>query len=236
MRSFTRVVFFSFLTVLFSFSSAMTAGAEIKELLKSVPAKDSAEESRINAELLKLGVDGIVELCGMLKRPGAGDDRQVRYALHGLAIYTGAEGREAERKVYSTGIMEGLKAAEDKEIKAFLISQFQFAGKDETVNPLAEYLADERLCRPAAQALVSIGSKRAAEALTKGLGESEGLNRVAIIKALGELKWMPATKAIGKLADSEDMDTRQTAWWALANIGDKSAEKILSKAMKKAKG
>jgi HEAT repeat protein len=236
MRSFMRVVFLGCLTVLVSFSSAAGAEAEINELLKSVPAENSTEEGRINAEFMKLGVEGVTELCDMLKRPGDGDDRQVRYALHGLAMYTSAEGREAERKVYSTGIIEGLKAVEDKEVKAFLISQLQFAGKDEAVDALAGYLADERLCSPSAQALVSIGSKRAAEALTKGLVKSEGLNQVAIIKSLGELGWKPASKAIGKLADSEDRDTRQTAWWAIANIGDKSAEKILSKAMKKAEG
>jgi HEAT repeat protein len=138
--------------------------------------------------------------------------------------------------MYAETIIASLESAPDKEVKAFLISQLQLAGGVESIGALSKYLADDRLCDPAARALVTIGSASAKDALRKALTSAQGPRLVTIIKALGTLRCKKAIKEIMKHTSSEDANVRRTALWAAANIGDKSADKVLAKAVEKTTG
>ena len=207
----------------------------IPDLLKQFPAQSTEERDRLARAIVQSGSEGIIELCRMLVPSGKGDDAQARYALNGLAHYISSPaGTEDERRIVEKVYTDALKASVDAEVKAFLIEQLQLLGHDDSVKPLSHFLMDDRLCDPAAQALVSIGSSKAEKALLETLKKSEGKRRIALIKALGELGSRRAVKTITGYTKNQDVDLRQISLWALANIGDPSSEKILAEMLKTA--
>ena len=212
--------------------AVIAAGTEstAADLVAGMPAQNAAEFETFGAGFVQLGAAGIQEVCNMLVAPGSGDDANARFALSGLAKYVSRPGAEAERTMVAGALIEALATAAEPEVKAFLVRQLQVAGKDESVAPLSGYLADDLLCEPATQALLAIGTPEATTALATALPSAQGKNRATIVKALGELRCVAAVGEIAKSATAEDTDTRHTALWALANIGDPASGEILSKA------
>ena len=203
--------------------------SKVAEVLNKFPAQNSLQRDQLSADLIQLGSDGILIVCRTLVPPGTGDDTNARFALNGLSIYTNRGEAEKDRLLYAKALIKGLKSANDNEVKAFLIRQLQLVGKDESVKTLSKYLKDERLCEPATQALYTIGSEKAKKILVKSLTSVKNQNRPTIIKALGDLRCKSATKKLLKYAESNNKKIRQTALYALANIGDPSADKVLSR-------
>ncbi len=206
---------------------AETSKIKISEIIEKFPAQSSAERDAYSAELLHYGPLGILEACRMLLPSGAGDDTKVRFALNGLAVYVSRQGAENERRLYAKTLIKALDSAAESEVRAFLISQLQLAGREESVKPLSRFLEDKMLCEPAAQALLVIRSARVEKAFLKSLSLASGANRITLIKALGELRSQAAAKKIIKYASSSDQNLRQVALSALANIGDPKSESAL---------
>ena len=202
--------------------------SNILSLLEKFPAQDSEERDRLALELIELGPKGILEICRMLLPPGSGDDTHVRFALSAVTTTLARRAPEKDRWMVARALIKALEKETDKEIQAFLIRQIQRTGKNESVKPLRKYLDDKRLCEPAVQALLAIGTSSAEKALLKSLKSSTGKNRVSIVKALGELRSKRATKTILEYATSQDDELRQVALFALANIGDPQAESVLN--------
>ena len=117
----------------------------------------------------------------MLVPPGTGDDTQVRFAINGVAVYVSRSGAEAERVMYALALIASLELAQDNEVKAFLIRQLQIAGREESIMPLSLFLLDERLCEPATQALLAIGTQGAEKVLLKSFNKVSEANRPTII-------------------------------------------------------
>ena len=66
----------------------------IDRLLERVPARNAGDEQRISRELVALGPDGILELCGRLKSPGTGDDSNIRFTVHALVRHASRHGAD----------------------------------------------------------------------------------------------------------------------------------------------
>ena len=204
---------------------------QLDNLVGRMPALSIDEGNKVFSEMVGLGQTGIRRLCSQLTPPGIGDNTKARYAISGLAKYVSRKSAEAERKVFALAIIKSLDGAADKEVKAFLIRQLQLAGKDESVGPLSKLLTDNELCEPATQALQAIQSDSAASALLEALPSVNGKNQITIITALGNLRVQAAAKQLLDHATSTDKNTRWAAMFALANIGDPSAERILTKVL-----
>ena len=213
-----------------------TAGAEtgVSGVLERIPAESAAETENINATLVKLGPAAIRSLCGMLVPTGAGDDSKVRYALHGLLMYAGRPGAEKERTMVTGALIDGLDAADNGEVKAFLIHQLALVGKQDAVGAISSYLYDEELCEPATQALLVIDTEDVVREIVEALPNVQGESLVTIIKALGELRTQEALKDLIRLAASDEPEVRMAVLQALANIGEPAAEKLLAEAMETA--
>jgi HEAT repeat protein len=213
---------------------AEDAASAAQAIVDKMPAQSGQDSDKYAAELVKLGPEGIGAVCSMLVPPGKGDDTKARYALSSLTWYVLKPGTaEAEARAFSGAVSRALNTATNKEVQAFLIRRLQLGGRDECVPALADYLADDRLCEPAAQALTAIGTPTAAAALIEALPAAEGKRLVTMIKALGELRAVKAGEQIVKHAGSQDADTRLVALYALGNIGPKghsSAAAVLEKA------
>ncbi len=230
-----KLLLFFFLAAgfLFAFSFAAkdtrSLRTKVTEILAKFPAQSLAEKDALAAELLGLGPDGLVETCRRLVPPGADDDSLARYALDAAAVYASRAGAEKDRRMFVEAVIEALDQVRYSEIKAFLISQLQLVGKDESVKALTKFLEDLRLCEPAARALATIKSSRAERALLRALDTKPAGNSVVLIKALGDLRSKAAVKKISALSQSRDESLRQAALYALANIGDPASQALLEK-------
>ena len=182
------------------------------------------------AAIVKLGPDAVKDIAQLLVPQGKGDDAKARFALNGLAFHVTRPGAEAERKVVAGALVDALDAANDAEVKAFLMSMLQLTGKDEAVPALAKFLGDADLCEPATRALERIGTAAADEALAKALPAAKGKAVGTLVRALGERRVKAAVGAILPHAASGDATVRRLALYALANIGDPAAEGVLAKA------
>jgi HEAT repeat protein len=216
--------------LLVSLEAAGDLKSKITTLLARFPAANAAEKDALCGEILGLGPGAIEEICGRVLPPGAGDDTASRFALNGLAVYVTRAGAEKERGLFSRGLLAAIGKAPDKEVQAFLISQIQIAGGKESVKPLARFLSDGRLGEPAAQALLANRQPGTAGVFLKALDSAPGAAKITILKALGELRSPEAVKKILPYAESPDDKLRQTALFALANIGDPRAGRVLEKA------
>jgi len=203
--------------------------ARVSSVLERFPAQSASARDGLCAEVLGLGEAALIEICGRLLPPGAGDDSRARFAVNGLAVYVTRPSAEPERVLFVRALIASLARKPDKQVSAFLLSQLQVAGKKESVRPTARYLFDETLAGPAAAALVTIGGPEANRVLMKALDAAPGKARLSIAKALGELRSREAAKKLLALADSPDEELRRTALFALANIGDPAAGPVLSR-------
>ncbi len=147
-----------------------------------------------------------------------------------MAVQVGRPGAETERRMFVTALLDALRRPADPEVKAFLISEVQLAGRAEAAEPLAAFLGDERLVGPAARALVAIRAPGTAKRLEKALDAARGPSRPILIKALGDLGSRDAVGKLLKYAASDDPPTRRAALFALAESGDPAAEPALDRA------
>lgn len=205
-----------------------TVSTRIADLLAQVPAGDSAELSSNAAEVAGLGREGILQLAGMLRPPGQGDNSKVEYALSGFSFYVTRPGREQWRALAQEAYAAGLENTSDGEVKAFLINQLQIVGGPESIAVLAPYLNGERLCGPAARALVQIGTSAAGAALEQALEGATERSQLSLIEALGDLRYGPAAETLAPYAESESKDVRKVALYALSNIADPASAKLLA--------
>ncbi|MCJ7579755.1 MAG: HEAT repeat domain-containing protein, partial [Candidatus Aminicenantes bacterium] len=201
----------------------------IQKILQKYPAQNSAVLDQQSQEILQLGKEAILSICRLLVSPGEADDSQVRFALGGLTTYVNQTGKEEQRKLYAKAIIKALDSEVSEDVMAFLIRQLQRCGKKESVKSLKAYLSDPILFEPAVQALLTIGSFEAETMLLRSVDAVPQKNRASIIKALGELRSQRAVKKILKYSTTTDRELRNAALFALANIGDPRAEKVLSK-------
>ncbi|HEG42990.1 MAG TPA: DUF1080 domain-containing protein [Phycisphaerales bacterium] len=224
--------------VLLPCSFADQSEPAVANILEKMPADNAKIERELSAEIIKAGSGAITTICDLIVPPGTGDDTKARYALSSLSFYTSRSNADGGRSRYIAVLNEVLAKATDKEVQSFFISQLQLVVREETVSPylLSGYLRDERLCEPATMALLAIGTDAAEKAFLNALRTADQKNLPTIIHALGQMQSKAAADAISKHASSKDTITRLISLRALANIADKSADRLLEKALAKASG
>ena len=203
--------------------------AKVTGILGRYPAQTVPEKDALSAEILKLGPGAVADICGRVLPPGAGDDGPARFALNGLAVYVTRTGAEKERLLYVQVLLDAISKTADKDVKAFFISQVKWTGAKESVKPLAVYLTDEKLADPAAQAILACGRTEGVAVFLKALDSAPPAAKVTIIKALGETRSREAVKKILPYAESPDGKLRRAALFALADIGDPRAGRVLER-------
>lgn len=189
----------------------------VEELLASHPAGTFQEEQTLCTSLLDLGPDAVKALCRKLSTDGS--DARQRTVLLSLAMTVGKDDSQNRRRLFVQAVSESLQSSADKETQAFLIELLQQAGHDECVERLSGFLTDDRLCNPAVRALTAIGTPKAAEVLLAALADERTADKAAVILALGNLRVRQAAERMMQSADSKESALRQSARWALANIG-----------------
>ncbi|HEV7350790.1 DUF1080 domain-containing protein [Telluribacter sp.] len=210
-----------------------TLTTRIADLLAQMPAQNSAQLKKNMEDVAALGKPGLVQMAGMLVAPEKGDNTALEYALGGFAYYVMQPGKEEWRKMAAEAYGEALSKLTDDNNKTFLIYQLQTIGKDESVPVLQTYLKNKKLNGPAARALVKIGTTGAGQALLSALNGTSGPIQLSLVEALGDSRFSPAAPVIEKLLETQDMDLRKVALYALADIGAPTSEAVLAQAAEK---
>jgi HEAT repeat protein len=205
---------------------------KVADVLAQFPAQSVEHTAKLMAEILETGAPGIVQFCDRVVAPGTGNDSQARMALESLAQYAGAPNRESNRKVVESALLAAIEKANDKEVKAFIIRRLQYCGGTESVSKLEKYLNSSELYGPALAVLTSIGKSESGAVILKNLPGKSGLQQVAMVKTLGQLKYEPAESSLIELTKTAKGELLQHTYAALAKIGGKSSVTVFEAAAK----
>lgn len=223
-----------FISIAFLLVFTLVARSQETAILDKEPANNAAELNANAEKTAALGEEGIVKMLSMLQPAGGADNTKIYDAISGFSFYVTQKTKEPWRatavKAYSTA----LPKVADKENQAFIISQLQIVGKDDAVATLKNYLNDERLCDPAARALVKINSLASKAALLSALSSSQGNCRITLIEALGDSGNALATHGISASIGKDKM-TDKVALYALANISNPVSINLMANAAEQAK-
>jgi HEAT repeat protein len=148
-----------------SAQSSRTVTTIVADVLAQMPTTNQTDYNKQIGDLASTGEEGILALVKLINPPGQGSNAAVDYALSGLSCYVMEKGRDDARLVTANAYVKALDLVSEREAKAFIIRQLQIAGKDESVDALARFLNQEDLSGPAARALATIGTEKAAQAL-----------------------------------------------------------------------
>jgi len=207
-----------------------TLNTKVADILAQVPANDLDYRDKLLTEFIGLKDEGFTKLAQMLKAPGTGDDSSVRMLINSLARFTSQSNNTPEREYMERNLMVSVANISDKQIQAFLIRQFNLAGTNKSIDLLKSFLNDPQLCEPATQALVTIHTPEAGQAVTEMLKSASGKNKITLVKALGDLQYEKALAEIMSLAKTDSPDLRKVVFYSLSNIGTPEPYKILWKA------
>ena len=207
----------------------------LRQLLNHLPARDSLQAGLVYEAILNQGSNTIVEICYMLKSTNQLEILKAQYALSGIAGYVSKPGRSALRTKFLTALHQVINYEFAAEQKAFLFNQLQLVGNEQSISLVSQYLHDENLCDPACQVIVAINSETAGKSLHSNLLQESKKNKISIIRALGEIQYLPAGEDIMIYAADEDDEVRMACLYALADIGYQPALPLFMEEIKEEK-
>lgn len=216
----------------------MAPPAKLAELVNPLPEANNrgmlhtieiGQVEKIIEEIRQGGREYVIGLIDMLLEPGVGTDYKAWYALHCLALRLCQRKDKPAQRAFCQVVALQLGGDRPPGVQERLIQILQVAGGKDVVGAIGKALTDERLCEPAAQALVAIRDG-AAEQLRAALPKVRGARRLTILQALGVLKDAPSIPALRKALMDADCGIRLAGAWGLANIGDAGSVGLLIKA------
>ncbi|MEJ7559262.1 MAG: DUF1080 domain-containing protein [Pedobacter sp.] len=206
---------------------------KIDTLLSRFPAMSQPDLNVSVLTISKLAPTTLVKLVGRLETDDKLNKTKAAYAIAALSEFVSRQGNEMARKKAVAAYSKVLTGISDDQNKAFLISQFELVGKEESVSILKGYLNSQSLSDPAVRSLVKLNTISSKAALFAALPSSTGSARLAIVKALGDLKYKPAATSLNALTASDDQSLRKMTFYALSYIADPSSEPLFSEAASK---
>nr|WP_299382942.1 family 16 glycoside hydrolase [Allomuricauda sp.] len=209
-----------------------TLETKVADILAQLPTKDLGHSDKLMQEIMDLETEGILKFCDMLVPLGTGDDTKARYAIQSLAIYAGRQKNKIKNNAVEDALLIGLKKASNPEIKTFLIDRLMYCGSNTSIEPLGVYLKGDEIWAPALATITAIGTKEAASSIYNLAKSANGKKRVAIIEALGIMRFEPALTILEKEASNPVSNvSKQKSLMALAEIAHHSSYDILSQAV-----
>ncbi|WP_352422846.1 family 16 glycoside hydrolase [Proteiniphilum sp.] len=211
-----------------------TKATVIADALAQLPADTPHKYNQIIADLVSTGEEGLLDLIGRMNPPGNQSNETIDYAISGWTHFVAND--NAARNVAAGTYEKALTRPLDKEVKAFVIRQLRTIGTDDNVDALSAFLTDKYLSDPTAQALVSIGTEKAANMLLVALASSsDDKVRLNLVNAIGQLGYEKAEPALlGLLSGNSSEAMQKVLLNALGNTGSKASLKPLRDAAEKA--
>ena len=172
-------------------------------------------------------------LCDQVIPAGAGDDTKNRFAIESYSRYLTATGHEKERITWEKICIDHAKSAGDNGVKDFFMKQLQLVGGDASVEAMKEFLSSKEVCEPALAVILASGSKNAETVLAGSLANRDLPCAAAVMNALASMKSDNAINEYIHWTTVIDVNTRASAFHAIAMSGSPAALKVLSEAAKK---
>jgi len=206
-----------------------TITTKIADLLATQPAPNADKLATAMAQLDAFTAADISALLQQLQ-PQGGDNAKIEYATVGYSYDVMRPGRETQRAKFVEGALDALAKLQDKDNKGYVLNLLTNAGKDDAVAAVATYLSDDYLGDRAARTLARIGTETAGKALTEALPKVRGRNISYVLEAIGDADYVAAASAVANYATASELETRKTAFYALAKLADPASEEVLRKA------
>lgn len=209
-----------------------TLETKVADLLARFPANDLQLNDRLMGDMLSLGETGIKKICDQIIPVGTGDDTRPRFAVESLSRFLSQSGKETEKIMWEKVCISYATLQKDNSVKDFFIKQLQIIGGDQSVSALKIFISDKEICEPALAAIKAIGGKNAESVLAESLKNKSLPCAAAVMNALASMKSQIAVNEYIIWASDINVNTRASAYNALAQSGSPLAYPVLSKAAK----
>ena len=210
-----------------------TSATIIADALAQLPADNQTRYHRTMTDLVSTGEQGLLDLIGRMNPPGNRSNEALDYAISAWTNFVAND--DAKRAVAINAFGKALNQSLDNEIKAFVIRQLGQIGTDNNVETLSAFLKDTRLSAPAVQALASIGSEKANQAIVATLSDNvPDAVKLNLVNALGQTGYSQAESTLlSALTQNSSAELNNALLTALGNLGSRSALTPLKNAAEK---
>lgn len=203
-----------------------TTETKIADILARFPTQNQADFDRIMKEMSQLGTTGLWQLARQMSPVGDADNSKYEYAIMGYTSYVSAPGKEELKKGAEEAWLRAMLETRDKNLTSFFMSMIEIIGADRSVPVLSKYLDDPDLGLKAAPTLAAIHTTAAGKTLLTSL-VTRDVPKVAVIQALGDMKYAPALDHLNAFVMSDSKPLRDAALTSLTKIADPISEGIL---------
>ena len=209
-----------------------TVETKVADLLAQFPANDLQYTDKLMVDMISLGESGIRLICDQIIPAGTSDDTRVRFAVQSLSRYLSQKGKETEKSMWEKICISYATVQKDNGVKDFFMKQLQLIGSDPSVDALKVYLSSKEICGPALAAITAIGGKSAETALAEALKNRDLPCAAAVMNALALMKSQLAVNEYIEWTSDINVNTKASAYNALAQSGSLLAYSVLSRAAK----
>src|SRR5690606_9370146 len=129
-----------------------TSATKVADVLAQQPAEEINKFTAAMKELQNFTAEDIATLLSGLK-PQGGNNAAIEYAANSYSFYVMQPGMEAQREVFSNGLVLALDRLTDENNKGFVLQLMRQASKNEAIEAIVPYLKEEYLVDKAAMAL-----------------------------------------------------------------------------------
>ncbi len=200
-----------------------TSATIIADALAQLPADNQTQYRRTMTDLVSTGEQGLLDLIGRMNPPGNRSNEALDYAISGWTNFVAND--DAKRALAANAFGKALNQSLDNEVKAFVIRQLGQIGTDNNVETLSAFLKDSHLSAPAVQALASIGSEKANQAIVAALsGNAPDAVKFNIVNALTQTGYSQAEPALlSTLSQNPSAELSNALLTALGSLGSRNA-------------
>jgi len=209
-----------------------TVETKIADILSQFPASDIQYTNKIMGEMITLGEEGLKKICDQIIPAGTGDDTKARFAIESFSRFLSQNGNESEKSGWEKICIDYAIKSKDTGNKDFFMKQLQLCGGDKTAEALAVYLSDKDNCAAAIAAISAAGGKTAEHILAESLKKTDLPCAAGVMNALALMKSQQAVNEYIAWSADADINTKASAFNALAQSGHKLAYPVLSEAAK----
>lgn len=209
-----------------------TTETKVADLLARFPANDIQFNNKLMGDMLSLGEAGQKMICDQIVAAGSGDDTRARFAVESFTRFESKKGRETEKTAWEKTCIDYALGKKDNGVKDFFMKQLQLIGGDASVEAMKVYLASSEMCEPALAVILSAGGENSESALAESLKNKDITCAASVMNALAKMNSRIAVNEYIIWSKVPDINTKASAYNALAMTGSPLAYQVLSEAAK----
>lgn len=207
-----------------------TTETKVADLLARFPANDLQLNNKLMGDMLTLGDTGLKQICDMIIPAGTGDDTPSRFAIESFTRFLSQKGKENERAEWEKRCISYATTHKDNGVKDFFMKQLQLIGGTPSAEAMKQFLGNKDMCQPALAVILAVGVKTSETILAESLKNKDLPCAAAVMNALAVMKSQLAVNEYILWSVGIDVNTRASAYNAMAVAGNPLSYPVLSKA------